>query len=379
MRFSRFSWGHISIIIGLAIIFLVSMFRRRGTGENTFYENEKITSYAVKYETMKTDEKMDKFFQQTMKEGYFGKLDQSNFVYRKRRENLLQQQHIKKYCKSMPPAHRKYSNDKRDLVYISSKKKVAYCKVPKVGTNSWGNFFSRAVLNLKSFEKKMHISINNRTLEQLRAQENFRGWEALSVVMPRLKSFQGKVSWKQYKSLLVIRHPLERMESLYSNKFSKITNLYNVTYKPTSPFKWITKQIVSARKYDPGPGFNTSITPNEFVRFVLNDLKTKKNVNGHWAPIWKLCPVCLLKFTVYARAENISEDEKYYKAITGLDDKTGMKDSIDHGNISPRKFSSKQFWDQVEKENILQIKAPYAYKHDFELFGYSLEEYLQNL
>ena len=42
------------------------------------------------------------------------------------------------------------------------------------------------------------------------------------------------------------------MESLYSNKFSKITNLYNVTYKPTSPFKWITKQIVSARKYDPG-------------------------------------------------------------------------------------------------------------------------------
>ena len=48
---------------------LVSMFRRRGTGENTFYENEKITSFAVNYETTKTDEKMDKFFQQTMKEG----------------------------------------------------------------------------------------------------------------------------------------------------------------------------------------------------------------------------------------------------------------------------------------------------------------------
>ena len=101
----------------------------------------------------------------------------------------------------------------------------------------------------------------------------------------------------------------------------------------------------------------------------------------------------------FYRTENIFEDEKYYKTITGLDDKTGMKDSIDHGNISPRKcknfffkvwiswteiiqillVSSKQFWDQVEKENILQIQAPYAYKHDFELFGYSLEDYLQNL
>ena len=44
----------------------------------------------------------------------------------------------------MPPAHKKYSNDKRELVYISPKKKVAYCKVPKVGTNSWGSFFARA-------------------------------------------------------------------------------------------------------------------------------------------------------------------------------------------------------------------------------------------
>ena len=39
----------------------------------------------------------------------------------------------------------------------------------------------------------------------------------------------------------------------------------------------------------------------------------------------------------FSRTENISEDEKYYKTITMLDDKTGMKDSIDHGNISPRK------------------------------------------
>ena len=51
---------------------------------------------------------------------------------------------------------------------------------------------------------------------------------------------------------------------------------------------------------------------------------------------YKFERIILIKYIFY-RAENISEDEKYYKTITGLDDKTGMKDSIDHGNISPRK------------------------------------------
>ena len=36
------------------------------------------------------------------------------------------------------------------------------------------------------------------------------------------------------------------------------------------------------------------------------------------------------------RTENIAEDERFYKAISGLDDKTGQE-TIEHGNASPRK------------------------------------------
>ena len=59
------------------------MFRR----ENGFYENGKITNYAVKYEIGKIDVEMDNLLQKTMKE--------STFLNRKRKENLLQQKHIK--------------------------------------------------------------------------------------------------------------------------------------------------------------------------------------------------------------------------------------------------------------------------------------------
>ena len=41
--------------------------------------------------------------------------------------------------------------------------------------------------------------------------------------------------------------------------------------------------------------------------------------------------------------------------------------------------TSKQFWDQVEEHNIKQLEAAYAYKHDFEMFGYSVQEYLSNM
>ena len=36
------------------------------------------------------------------------------------------------------------------------------------------------------------------------------------------------------------------------------------------------------------------------------------------------------------RLENIAEDEKYYKTISKLDDNSG-KETIEHGNVSPRK------------------------------------------
>ena len=69
------------------------------------------------------------------------------------------------------------------------------------------------------------------------------------------------------------------------------------------------------------------------LRYILNELRTKEGVNGHWAPIWRLCPVCHLNFTVYARTENILEDEKYYKKLSKLRHKNLTEgDGIDHGN-----------------------------------------------
>ena len=62
---------------------------------------------------------------------------------------------------------------------------------------------------------------------------------------------------------------MQRMESLYSNKFSNFGNLEDhkaTNLNPMSPFKYITRNIVMGRTDNPGPQFNTSLTPNELVK-----------------------------------------------------------------------------------------------------------------
>ena len=78
-----------------------------------------------------------------------------------------------------------------------------------------------------------------------------------------------EVEWNHYKSLMVVRHPLERLESLYANKFSGIQweqiSDKNLMKTPSSHFKWITRSIIMNREIDPGSQFNSTVTPNELV------------------------------------------------------------------------------------------------------------------
>ena len=54
---------------------------------------------------------------------------------------------------------------------------------------------------------------------------------------------------------------MERLESLYSNKFSNFSQK-----NPKSPFLFITRKIIQARTSDYGKDFQTTLTPNELVK-----------------------------------------------------------------------------------------------------------------
>ena len=112
-------------------------------------------------------------------------------------------------------------------------------------------------------------------------------------------------------------------------------------------------------------------------RFILDNLvKINGGHNAHWRPIWHQCPVCSVNFSVYARMENMEEDIKYFKLLANVEDK---KSNLSPVNTVSRKVDAKEFWSQVDMKYINMLAEPFAYKYDFEMFGYSLQEYIDKI
>ena len=45
----------------------------------------------------------------------------------------------------------------------------------------------------------------------------------------------------------------------------------------------------------------------------------------------------------------------------------------------PKLVGAYEFWDQVETKYIQKLAEPFAYKYDLELFGYSMQEYAEDI
>ena len=84
-------------------------------------------------------------------------------------------------------------------------------------------------------------------------------------------------------------------------------------------------------------------------------------VDQHWQPQHRDCPFCLLNFTVYAKMEGLDQDRQKLNTI-----KTNAK-------------QEKQFWSSIDNDLILQLEEPWAYSIDFQMFGYSLRGYFEEL
>ena len=44
---------------------------------------------------------------------------------------------------------------------------------------------------LEDFEKRLHIKVGNRSLEELRSEERYRGWRAMKAFMPIIGHYKG--------------------------------------------------------------------------------------------------------------------------------------------------------------------------------------------
>ena len=151
----------------------------------------------------------------------------------------------------------------------------------------------------------------------------------------------------------IVRHPFERLVSAYRDKF-ELAKKYAYIYS----------------HYTPRIGGHGRPTFSQFVDYLLRE--EVKEYNDHWVPYWLHCHVCEMEYDVIGKMETLEEDMNFIAETSGL---ASTNISLPWAN---RRGSGEQgSLDYFRKLDLDRTQRLFAiYRLDFEMFGYSVQPYL---
>lgn len=111
------------------------------------------------------------------------------------------------------------------------------------------------------------------------------------------------------------------------------------------------------------------------MNYLLDEHKEGKPFDMHWAPIAEFCTPCHLHMEIIAKFETLEEDQNYliYRAKLQENIHPEWKNPAKGRTATTNLISS--YYSQLTKMEILKLYE--IYRYDFELFGYSLDGYLE--
>ena len=99
----------------------------------------------------------------------------------------------------------------------------------------------------------------SKTEDDMRIQNGLNPRLVLKELLPHINKSTLKLNWSKMTSLIVVRHPLDRLVSLYNNKFIN-------RGEEGKLWSEIRNFIIKKYRGPEGVGFMTTITPEEMVR-----------------------------------------------------------------------------------------------------------------
>ncbi|CAF0818357.1 unnamed protein product [Adineta steineri] len=256
-----------------------------------------------------------------------------------------------------------YSN----LVYIPTLN-ILFCDVPKAAStnlrrliygylnpsNSFTNLDRKQIwLDHKDFFKKYYLTKTNFEFILNNSNRNL------------------------FKFLLV-RHPFQRIYSVYYDKF--VNNHIDDTL---SGWKQLEEDILlqmntnqtllTIRRNDIKLDFRT------FLLYIIDSIKRNQLINSHWEQIVQRCAFCSINYNFIGKIENFHQDKKFLlKKLNQNSNKIILKfpsKEIDKQSKKQILLNDSQliqfFRDTIQNDNDFEILIDY-YKPDFQLFNYEI-------
>ena len=233
--------------------------------------------------------------------------------------------------------------------------KLIYCVVPKAGSTSM-----KTLLKETSHEPQAK-SADVHNLSQLKNLAGLPRMNDLSVPLSKQK-----LQSDEYLKFIIVRHPFDRLLSVYKNKF--VDEIY-------SPMLY--REIISKLQHRKRANISSEERPTweEFLTY-LPENRADEDVhskNIHWRTQVNLCYPCQIKYDLVMKLETIDVD-----VVPVINRLAGDIDTYNSQGLRKRQTSNASVkantasFTNLPRDVLEKLKR--RYEDDFRLFGYSYSQ-----
>ncbi|XP_050686200.1 carbohydrate sulfotransferase 11-like [Eriocheir sinensis] len=274
-------------------------------------------------------------------------------------------------CKEAPPSGTHFPHLVFDQVHD-----VVFCPNFKVASTTWMiNFLKLAHFNDDNPAIPADLPPERRNQLKYSVKYGAKQYEVFNMY-PTPSTMEEKMKVvRESARVIIVRHPFTRILSAYRDKMMKL-----LPKPPKFKFRELQKSII--KKYRPADSTDKSPFPSfsEFVQHVIDftasftrGLDWRMNVKC-WVPFWAQCDVCSIGYNVIMKLETMPEDERFLITLTGMEELKKSEGEWRHLRNVSSSTAAADFYRQLTTRQMLDLHQ--RYKLDFDLYGYTLDDYL---
>ncbi|XP_054750837.2 carbohydrate sulfotransferase 11-like isoform X1 [Lytechinus pictus] len=274
------------------------------------------------------------------------------------REQSERRSNLKKECELAEMDSNTVSEYTIKHMLVVEDYELVYCFIPKVGCSNW----KRILMVLDN----QTDSVQGLTSDEVHINGKFKflstyGQEERTRIL------------KDYNKFFFVRHPFERILSVFKNKLENLKN-----YRKNRHFHRFGREMIkrwrsSASQAELLTGENA--TWSEFLQYLTHTQRRRKfemsdvYFSDHWTEMYKICSPCTVEYDFIGLLENVAEESKYFLDKLGVGRKVQYlgSETSRPTNSSERSVYEK-YYSQLSHEDLVKLWE--IYKYDFQFFGY---------
>ena len=244
---------------------------------------------------------------------------------------------------------------------VNDEHKVMYCYIPKV-----------ACTNLKRVFLLLTGQMNETEPLKLKSNDVHLTYTKYLTFLHTYSEEDIIYKIQNYRKVLFVREPLERLLSAYRNKFHQKGGVYfqeRFGRKIIRQFRENPTQESLSRGHD--------VKFSEFVQFLLDPEMEPKGFNEHWAPMSSLCHPCHISYDFIGKYESLDDDVTLLLKEMSVYDQINFPERGDTYKTERTEDTMMEYFRMIDTDYLRDLWK--IYLHDYILFGYPFPEVIRTL